>query len=94
MNTFPTQGPMDSFNAPTRHACHVEWWFADGAPGLERDRAMLYDLKEYVASCQSRFNNTEMIMVMHNMVRRLKLLKGTRAAIGRKGSCAQRSNNP
>ena len=23
-------------------ACYLEWWFGDGAPGLDRDRAVLY----------------------------------------------------
>ena len=101
---IPTQGPMDSFHATTWPACYVEWWFGDGAPGLERDRPMLFeqvakrlieieeheyvletDDAPYVASCQSRFDNPEIIAVMGDVVRRLKLLKGTRAAIGRKG---------
>ena len=100
---IPTQAPMDSFNARTWPACHVEWWFGDGAPGLDRERPMLFeevarrliDIEEheytlatedvpYVASCQSRFNNTEIITVMDNMVRRLKLVKGIRAAVGKK----------
>ena len=94
---IPTQAPMDSFHATTWPACYVEWWFGDGAPGLERDRPMLFeqvarrliDIEEheytlatddvpYVASCQSRFNNPEIIAVMGDVVRRLKLLKGTR----------------
>ena len=104
---IPTEGPMDSFNARTWvtwPASYVEWWFGDGAPGLERDRPMLFeqvvkrlieieeheyvletDDAPYVASCQSRFNNPEIIAVMGDVVRRLKLLKGTRAAIGRRG---------
>ena len=40
---IPTQGPLDSFNARTYPACYVEWWFGDGAPGLERDRPMLFE---------------------------------------------------
>ena len=24
-------------------ACYVEWWFGDGAPGLDRDRPMLFE---------------------------------------------------
>ena len=96
---IPTQAPMESFNARTWLACYVEWWFGDGAPGLDRERPMLFeqvarrliDIEEHqytlatddvpcVASCQSRFNNPEMIAVMGDMVRRLKLVKGTRAA--------------
>ena len=34
---IPTQAPMDSFNARTWPACYVEWWFGDGAPGLDRE---------------------------------------------------------
>jgi len=101
---IPTQAPMDSFNARTWPACYVEWWFGDGAPGLDRERPMLFeqvarrliDIEEheytlatddvpYVASCQSRFNNPEIIAVLGDVVRRMRLLKGTRAAIGRKG---------
>ena len=32
---IPTEGPLDSFIARTYPACYVEWWFGDGAPGLE-----------------------------------------------------------
>ena len=32
---IPTQAPLDSFNARTYPACYVEWWFGDGAPGLD-----------------------------------------------------------
>ena len=100
---IPTQAPMDSFNARTWPACYVEWWFGDGAPGLDRERPMLFeqvarrliDIEEheytlatddvpYVASSQSRFYNPEMIAVIGNMVRRLKLAKATRAAVDRK----------
>ena len=42
----------------------------------------------YEASCQSRFNTPEIIAVLADVVRRLRLLKGTRAAIGRKGFSA------
>ena len=82
----------------------MEWGFGDGAPGLERERPMLFeqvakrliDIEEheytletdetpYVASCQSRFNTPEIIAVLGDVVRRMKMLKGTRAAIGRKG---------
>ena len=79
----PHRAPMDSFNARTWPACYVEWWFGDGAPGLDRERPMLFeqvarrliDIEEheytlatddvpYVASCQSRFNNPEIIAVL------------------------------
>ena len=101
---IPTDTPMDSFDGRTWPACYVEWWFGDGAPGLDRERPMLFeqvarrliDIEEheytlaaddvpYVASCQSRFNNPEIIAVVGDLVRRMRLLKGTRAAIGRKG---------
>ena len=83
---IPTQAPMDSFNARTWPACYVEWWFGGGAPGLDRERPMLFeqvarrliDIEEheytlatdgvpYVASCQSRFNNPEIIAVLGAM---------------------------
>ena len=101
---IPTQAPMDSFNAKTWPACYVEWWFGDCAPGLDRERPMLFeqvarrliDIEEheyalasddvpYIASKQSRFNNPEIIAMMGDVVRRMRLLKGTKAAIGRKG---------
>jgi hypothetical protein len=101
---IPTQGPLDSFGARTYPACYVEWWFGDGAPGLDRERPMLFeqvarrlinieehqyslasDTEPYKAACQSLFNNPEIIAVLGDVVRRMRLLKGTRAAIGRKG---------
>ena len=101
---IPTQGPLDSFGARTYPACYVEWWFGDGAPGLDRARPILFeqvarrlinieehqyslasDTEPYKAACQSRFNNPEIIAVLGDVVRRMRLLKGTRAAIGRKG---------
>ena len=104
---IPTQAPLDSFNARTYPACYVEWWFGDGAPGLDRERPMLFeqvarrlinleeheyslasDQEPYKAARQSRFNNPEIIAVLGDMIRRLRLLKGTRAAIGRKGFSA------
>ena len=104
---IPTQAPLDSFNATTYPACYVEWWFGDGAPGLDRERPMLFeqvarrlinieehqyaltsDTEPYEASCQSRFNNPEIIAVFGDVVRRMRLLKGARAAIGRKGFTA------
>ncbi|MCP4965331.1 MAG: hypothetical protein GY926_08845, partial [bacterium] len=104
---IPTGEPLDSFNARTYPACYVEWWFGDGAPGLQRDRPMLFeqvarrlinieehqyslpsDAAPYKASGQSRFSNPEIIAVLGDVVRRMRLLKGTRAAIGRKGFTA------
>ena len=91
---IPTQGPLDSFNARTYPACYVEWWFGDGAPGLDRERPMLFeqvarrlinieehqyslpsDTEPYKASCQSRFNNPEIIAVLGDVVRRMRLLR-------------------
>ena len=39
----PTEAAMDSFHATTWPACYVEWWFGDGAPGLDRERPMLFE---------------------------------------------------
>ena len=39
----PTEAPMDAFHATTWPACYVEWWFGDGAPGLDRERPMLFE---------------------------------------------------
>eukprot|EP00812_Abedinium_dasypus_P007843 NODE_1_length_8589_cov_4.556480.p1 GENE.NODE_1_length_8589_cov_4.556480~~NODE_1_length_8589_cov_4.556480.p1 ORF type:complete len:2586 (+),score=446.46 NODE_1_length_8589_cov_4.556480:571-8328(+) len=104
---MPTQGPLDSFSASTYPACYVEWWYGDGAPGLKRDRPMLFeqvarrlinieeheyhladDEEIYRAACKSRFNKPELIAVFGDVVRRMRILKGTRAAIGRKGFTA------
>ena len=46
----------------------------------EHEYVLETDDAPYVASCQSRFNNPEIIAVMGDVVRRLKLLKGTRGA--------------
>ena len=46
------------------------------------------DHVQYRASCTSRFNNPEIIAVLGDVVRRMRLLKGIRAAIGRKGFSA------
>ena len=43
------------------------------------------DVETYVASKQSRFNTPDIVAVLGDVVRRLKLLKGVRAAVGRKG---------
>ena len=51
----------------------------------EHEYVLETDDAPYVASCQSRFDNPEIIAVMGDVVRRLKLLKGTRAAIHRRG---------
>ena len=39
----------------------------------------------YEANEQSRFDNPEIVAVLGDCVRRLALLKGTKAAVGRKG---------
>ena len=51
----------------------------------EHEYALATDEVPYVASCQSRFKNPEIIAVMGDVVRRMRLLKGTRAATCRKG---------
>ena len=40
---IPTQAPLDSVSARTYPACYMEWWFGDGAPGLDRDQPMLFE---------------------------------------------------
>ena len=54
----------------------------------EHQRALASDVEPYKASCQSRFNKPEIIAVLGDVVRRMRLLKGTRAAIGRRGFTA------
>ena len=54
----------------------------------ELEYCLASDTEPYEASKQSRFNNPEIIAVMGDVVRRLRLLKGTRAAVGRKGFTA------
>ncbi len=51
----------------------------------ELEYALATDEEPYEAACQSRFSSPEIIAVLGDVVRRLRLLKGTRAAIGRKG---------
>ena len=46
------------------------------------------DAEPYVAASRSRFGSPEIIAVLGDVVRRLKLLKGTKAAVGRKGFSA------
>ena len=47
----------------------------------EHQYSLAGDTQPYQAACQSRFNNPEIIAVLGDMVRRMRLLKGTRAAI-------------
>ena len=51
----------------------------------EHEYSLANDQEPYKAARQSRFNNPEIIAVLGDVIRRLRLLKGTRAAIGRKG---------
>ena len=51
----------------------------------ELEYTLQTDVETYVASKQSRFNTPEIVAVLGDVVRRLRLLKGTRAAVGRKG---------
>ena len=61
--------------------------FEEEARRLLNIEELEYDLpsdsEKYVASCTSRFNNPEHIAVLGDVMRRLALLKGTRAAVGR-----------
>ena len=50
----------------------------------ELEYSLVSDPEPYEASCQNRFNNPEIIAVLGDVVRRLRLLRGTRAAVGRK----------
>ena len=54
----------------------------------ELEYALSTDAQPYEAACQSRFDTPEIIAVLGDVVRRLRLLKGTRAAVGRKGFSA------
>ena len=54
----------------------------------ELEYSLPTDAEPYTASCQSRFNTPEIIAVLGDVIRRLRLLKGTRAAVGRKGFSA------
>ena len=51
----------------------------------EQQYSLPSGIEPYKAKCQSRFNNPEIIAVLGDVVRRLRLLRGTRAAIGRMG---------
>lgn len=54
----------------------------------EHEYHLTDDAEVYTAWCQSRFNKPEIIAVLGEVVRRMRLHKGTRAAIGRKGFTA------
>lgn len=54
----------------------------------EHQYSLVTDAEPYKAKCQSRFNNPEIIAVLGDVVRRMRLLKGTRAAVGRRGFSA------
>ncbi len=51
----------------------------------ELEYSMPSDEEPYQAACQSRFSSPEIVAVLGDVVRRLRLLKGTRAAVGRRG---------
>ncbi len=51
----------------------------------ELEDSMPSDEERYQAACQSRFNSPETVAVLGDVVSRLRLLKGTRAAVGRRG---------
>ena len=54
----------------------------------ELEYALASDEQPYEAASQSRFNKPEIIALLGDVVRRLRLLKGTKAAVGRKGFSA------
>ena len=54
----------------------------------ELEYSLVSDPEPYAASRQSRFNNPEIVAVLGDVVRKLRLLRGTRAAVGRKGFSA------
>ena len=51
----------------------------------EMEYSLTTDDVPYVASCQSRFVKPEIVAVLGDVVRRMKMSRGTRAAIGRTG---------
>ena len=51
----------------------------------EMEYSLETDEVQYVASTQSRFVKPEIVAVLGDVVRRMKMSRGTRAAIGRKG---------
>ena len=51
----------------------------------EMEYSLPTDEAQYVASTQSRFVKPEIVAVLGDVVRRMKMSRGTRAAIGRKG---------
>ena len=51
----------------------------------ELEYSLATDDEPYEAACQNRFSSPEIVAVLGDVIRRLRLLKGTRAAIGRKG---------
>ena len=54
----------------------------------ELEYSLVSDPEPYAASRQSRFNNPEIVAVLGDVVRKLRLLRGTRAAVGRKAFSA------
>ena len=50
----------------------------------ELEYSLETDEEPYVATCQGRSSSPEIIAVLGDVVRRLRLLKGARAAIGRR----------
>ena len=51
----------------------------------ELEYSLATDEEPYEAACQSRFSSPEIVAVLGDVIRRLRLLKGTRAVVGRKG---------
>ena len=56
-----------------------------GVFSYEVARRLINVEEPYEAACQTRFSSLEIIAVLGDVVRRLRLLKGTRAAISRRG---------
>ena len=54
----------------------------------ELEYSLPTDESPYTASSQSRFNTPEIVAVLGDVIRRLRMLKGTKVAIGRKGFTA------
>ena len=55
----------------------------------EHKYGLTSDTESYKAACRNKFGDPEIEATLRNVVRRLRLLKGIRAAIGRKGFSAE-----
>ena len=50
----------------------------------EHEHTLATDDVPFVVSCQNRFNGPEIIAMLGDVVKRMRLLRSTRAAIGRR----------